>query len=420
MADPAPAREAESGAPTDVARGAFVFIFITVLLDMLALGLVTPVLPRLVESFTHDTAQAARYLGLFATAWALMQFLFSPLIGMMSDRFGRRPVVLVSNFGLGLNYVLMALAPSLAFLFVARVISGITAASISTAYAYVADVTAVEKRAARFGQIGAAFGAGFVLGPALGGFLGGIDLRLPFWTAAALSLINGLYGLLILPESLSKTRRAIFSWKRANPVGGFRLLRSHPELTGLATVSFFSLLGQAALPNIFVLYAGYRYQWNEAQIGLTLALIGVGAIVVQGFLTSRVVRALGERRTLLAGLGFGIVSFALFAFASAGWVFLLGVPFLSLWGLSGAAAQGMMTRRVGVDEQGQLQGANTSVQSIAALMGPVLFTQIFAYFISPAAFVAFAGAPMALGGLLLIVAAVIAARVTAMERARSA
>ncbi len=241
------------------------FIFVTILLDMLALGLIMPILPKLVESFVdNDTASAARIFGLFGTAWALMQFFFSPILGGLSDRFGRRPVVLLSNFGLALDYVLMALAPSLIWLFVGRVISGITSASVSTAFAYIADITPPERRAAVFGKIGAAFGAGFILGPALGGLLGGIDPRLPFWVAAGLSFANALYGLLILPESLPPDRRSPFRWRSANPIGALHLLRSNRVLAGLSVANFFAQLAHVVLPSTFVLYATYRYGWDTS------------------------------------------------------------------------------------------------------------------------------------------------------------
>ena len=240
---------------------------------MLALGLILPILPKLVESFVdNDTATAARIFGLFGTAWALMQFLFSPILGALSDRFGRRPVVLLSNFGLALDYVLMALAPSLTWLFIGRVISGITSASISTAFAYIADVTPPERRAAVFGKIGAAFGAGFILGPAIGGLLGGMDPRLPFWIAAGLSFANTLYGWLILPESLPPERRAPFRWKSANPLGALHLLRSNRILAGLSLANFFGQVAHVVLPSTFVLYATYRYGWDTTTVGLTLAL----------------------------------------------------------------------------------------------------------------------------------------------------
>jgi len=250
-------------------RAAFIFIFITVALDMLSLGMIMPVLPKLVENFMGgDTARAAEIFGVFGTAWALMQFFFSPMLGAMSDSYGRRPVVLISNFGLGLDYVLMALAPNLWWLFAGRVISGISAATIATSYAYVTDVTPAEQRAAKFGMLGAAFGLGFVLGPALGGVLGALDPRMPFWIAAALSLLNGLYGLLVLPESLPREKRIPFEWRRANPVGSLQLLRSHPELSGLAVAEFLAALAHVVLPSVWVLYAGYRYGWDERAVGL--------------------------------------------------------------------------------------------------------------------------------------------------------
>jgi MFS transporter, DHA1 family, tetracycline resistance protein len=282
---------------------AVAFIFLTILLDMLALGLIVPILPKLVESFVdNDTARAARIFGLFGTAWALMQFVFSPILGSLSDRFGRRPVVLLSNFGLGLDYVLMALAPSLVWLFIGRVISGITSASISTAFAYIADTTPPERRAAVFGKVGAAFGAGFVLGPAIGGLLGGLDPRLPFWAAAALSLVNALYGLLILPESLPQDRRSAFRWKSANPIGALQLLRSDRVLAGLSVVNFIAQLAHVALPSTFVLYASYRYGWDAVAVGLTLATVGICAMAVQGAGVEPIVTRLGERGALTLGL----------------------------------------------------------------------------------------------------------------------
>src|SRR5215475_8799857 len=246
--------------PTKPRRAAMAFIFVTVALDMLALGIVIPVLPKLVEGFMGgNTARAAEVLGVFGIVWALMQFLFSPLLGVLSDRFGRRPVIVLSNAGLGLDYVLMALAPTLGWLFVGRVISGLTTASMSTAYAYIADVTPPERRAASYGLLGAAFGVGFILGPALGGLLGGVDPRLPFWVAAGFSLVNAGYGFFVLPESLPPDRRSAFSWRRANPLGSLALLRSHRELSGLAVANFLLLVSHVVFPTVYVLYAGYRY-----------------------------------------------------------------------------------------------------------------------------------------------------------------
>ena len=360
-------------------RAAIAFVMVTVVLDMLAMSIIIPVLPRLVLDFSGgDTAAASGALGLFGTAWNLMQFAFSPIIGALSDRFGRRPVILISNFGLGLDYVLMALAPGLGLLFVGRIISGITAASISAAGAYIADVSPPERRAAGFGLMNVAFGAGFVLGPAIGGLLGGFDPRLPFWVAAGLSLLNGAYGAIVLPESLPRDRRAPFSWRRANPVGALNLLRGHRQLLGVASVNFLFFLAHQSLQSVFVLYGTYRYGWSEGTVGLTLAAVGVCSALVGGVLVKPAVARLGERRALLTGLLFGLAGFLIFGLAPTGAVFWAGLPVLSLMGLVGPAAQAIMTRLVAPTEQGRLQGANSSVTSLAGLVGPGLFTTVFA------------------------------------------
>jgi MFS transporter, DHA1 family, tetracycline resistance protein len=394
-------------------RAAFAFVFITVLLDMLAIGIIIPVLPKLVVDFVGgDAVEGARIYGLFGTVWALMQFVFSPVQGALSDRFGRRPVILVSNFGLGLDYIVMALAPSLNWLFVGRVISGITAASISTSYAYVADVTPAEARAARFGLLGTAFGIGFVLGPALGGLAGAVDPRLPFWIAAGLSLANALYGLLVLPESLPPERRAPFAWGRANPVGALTLLASQSALIGLATVNFLGNLAHAALPSIGVLYMMYRYGWTERTVGLTMAGVGLAAIVVQGSVIGPVVKRFGERRALVTGLGFGVAGFTVFGLAPTGPVFWLGIPLMALWGLANPSAQGLMSRRIGPDKQGQLQGASASLMGVANLIGPGLFTLTFAFAIGAAKDLSLPGAPHLVAAMLLVLAIMVALRAT--------
>jgi MFS transporter, DHA1 family, tetracycline resistance protein len=402
MSEQAPASSAASAVP----RGAaVVFIFVTILLDTLALGLIIPVLPKLIESFVNnDTASAARIFGLFGTAWALMQFFFSPVLGGLSDRFGRRPVVLLSNFGLAIDYVFMALAPSLSWLFVGRVISGITSASISTAFAYIADITAPEKRAAVFGKIGVAFGAGFILGPALGGLLGDSDPRLPFWVAAGLSFTNALYGLLILPESLPKERRSPWRWRSANPVGALHLLASDRVLAGLSLANFFAQVAHVVLPSVFVLYATYRYGWDSKTVGLTLALVGICSMVVQGGAIGPIVNRFGERRALFLGLACGAAGIFIYGVAPNGPLFWVGIPVMSLWGVAGAATQALITRRVSPEQQGQLQGATNSVQSVSQLLGPFLFTLTFAYFIGPQTPLKLPGAPFLLAAALLLLA----------------
>ena len=386
-------------------RATVVFIFVTVVIDVLALGIIIPVLPRLVESFEGgNTAAAAEIYGVFGTAWALMQFLFMPVMGALSDRFGRRPVILISCLGLGCDYFLMALAPNLTWLFVGRVISGITSASFGTAFAYIADVTAPEKRAGAFGMVGAAFGLGFVLGPALGGVLGQLDPRLPFWAAGVMAVVNAAYGFFVLPESLARDKRAPFAWKKANPVGSLVLLRSHPELSGLAVTSFLMQLALVVLPSVTVLYMGYRYRWNEMQVGLMLAGVGVCAMIVQGGLIKPAVAWMGERRALAAGLIFGALGFAIYGLARTGAFFLIGVPVMALWGLAGPSAQSLMTRHVSPSEQGQLQGAIASITAIAGLFGPGLFTQTFSSFIAANARWELPGAPFLLAASLLLAA----------------
>jgi len=394
-------------------RAAFRFIFITVLLDMLAFGIIIPVLPKLIVEFeAGDAARAAFVLGVFGTVWALMQFLCSPLLGALSDRFGRRRVIVLSNAGLGADYVLMALAPTLSWLFVGRVISGITSASYATAGAYIADVTPPEKRAGRFGMLGAAFGIGFIIGPALGGLLGGYDLRAPFWMAGVLSLANAAYGYFVLPESLAPENRVRINWRKANPMGSFALLRSHPELSGLALASLIYYLAHDSLPVMFVLYADYRYGWNEVTVGAVLALVGLCAMIVQGGLVGRLVARYGERRTLFTGLIFTAISLAIYGAAPTGTLFLVGVPIGALMGLVGPSFQGLMTRRVSASEQGQLQGAQGSLMGVASMVAPALFTVTFATAIDADNSVKLPGLPYAIAAVLAVIAGVIAVRVT--------
>jgi MFS transporter, DHA1 family, tetracycline resistance protein len=392
----------EPGQTATPRRAAFVFIFITVVLDMLALGMIVPVLPKLVEDFVGgNTARAAEIYGLFGTVWALMQFVFSPVLGAMSDRFGRRPVILLSNLGLGLDYIVMAIAPGVGWLFIGRTISGITSASLSTAYAYIADVMPPEKRAGGYGMMSAAFGLGFVVGPAIGGVLGNIDPRLPFWVAAGFSFLNFGYGLFVLPESLSLERRERFSWQRANPLGSLKLLRSHRELFGLAIVNFVGSIAHEALPTIFVLYAMYRYGWNERTVGLAIAAVGLCSALVGAGLVEPVVARYGERRTMLAGLLFGTAGFVIYGLAYTGAIFWAGLPLAALWGLSGPPMQGMMTRHVGASEQGQLQGALSSLRGIAFMIGPLVFTNVFASFIGANRDWRLPGAPFLLAALMI-------------------
>ena len=383
-------------------KAAFAFIFVTVALDMLALGVIIPVLPKLLLRFKGgDMAAAASITGVFGFTWAAMQFVFSPVLGALSDRFGRRPIVLLSNLGLGLDSLLMAVAPSLPWLFAGRVISGITTSSFPTAAAYVSDVTAPEERAARFGLLGAASGLGFVVGPALGGVLGGVDLRLPFWVSAALSLLNAAYGFFVLPESLAPERRAAFSLKAANPLGSLRLLRSYSCVLGLAAAFFLFNLAHESLPSVFVLYTDYRYGWTPSQIGWVLAGVGVCWTAVSGGLVGPAVARLGERRVMLAGLVFGVASFCIYGLAPTGALFLTGIPLLSLWAISEPAMQGLLTRRIDADEHGRLQGALSSVRGVTGMLGPLLFSQTFAAAVSRGGASGLVGAPYLLASGLV-------------------
>ncbi len=397
--------------PHGPTRAAFVFIFITVLLDMLALGIIVPVLPALIVRFEGgDTANAALYYGVFGTVWAGMQFLAAPFIGALSDRFGRRPVILISTLGLAVDYFIMAAAPTLRWLFVGRVMSGITSASFATGYAYIADVTTQEKRAGYYGMLGAAFGVGFVLGPAVGGLLGSIDLRLPFWVAGALSLAGTAYGFFILPESLPPERRAPLDLRHANPVGSLSFLRGHRALFGLAAAAFLYRMAHDAMPSLFVLYGDYRYAWTPRTVGLVLAGVGVASMIVQAGLVGRVTRIFGERRALLAGLGFGTLGFLVFALAPTGSLFLAGIPFSALFGLTYPNLQSIMTSRVGDKEQGRLQGAVASLMGVAGIIAPVMFTQSFAAAIGPWKAWHLPGLPFLIAAALLVGATGIAMR----------
>jgi|SRR5947209_6337718 len=396
-----------TSAPPPRRRAALVFVLITVALDMVALGIIAPVLaPLVVQFLSGDAARASAVIGVFGTTFALMQFVWSPVLGVLSDRFGRKPVIVLSNLGLGVDYAIMALAPNLWWLFVGRVVSGITSASATAAGAYIADVVPPERRAGAFGMFGAAFGLGFIIGPAIGGFLGGVDPRLPFWAAAACSVLNALYGTLVLPESLSRDRRKAFSLARANPLGALRLLRRHRELSGLATSTFLSILASVCLQSTFVIYTIYRYHWDTRAVGLSLAFVGISSAVVQAAATGPLVKRLGERRAMYAGIVAGATGLALYGLAPNGIVFALATPILMFWGLASASAQQIMTRHVEPNEQGELQGAIGSIRGLAFLVGPSVFTLTLAAAIGPWKNVGIPGAAWYLAALVLLAAAI--------------
>lgn len=383
-------------------RPAVAFILVTAMLDVMAMGLVIPVLPTLIEEFAGSASNAGVWNGALVALWAAMQFLFSPVIGSLSDRYGRRPVILISTAGLAADWVLMALAPNLWWLAVGRILGGITSSSFTAVYAYMADITPPEGRARAYGLVGAAFGLGFVAGPALGGILGASDPRLPFWVAAGMSALAFLYGLLVLPESLPVERRMAFSWRRANPLGALRLLRTHAELTGLACVNFLLYFAHHVFSAVYVLYAAHRYGLGALEIGLMLAGAGVLDMIVQGAVVGPVTARLGDRRTMLVGLvggGFGLLAMGL---APTGWLFAAALLPNALWGLAMPTLQAMMTQRVSDREQGQLQGANNSVASIAGVASPLFFGGIYAVSIAALPGLAFALAAAILFGAALL------------------
>ncbi len=400
---------------------AFGFIFASALMNSVSFGIMIPVLPNLIKEFAGgDTASASQWNTLFASVWGLMQLFVGPVLGMLSDRIGRRPVLLISFAGLGADFLLMAFAPSLAWLFIGRVINGMTAASFSTANAYVADVTKPEDRAKTFGMMGSSFGFGFLIGPVLAGLLAGpamtaifgsFALRLPFLVAALLTFANLVYGYFVLPESLAPERRIPrFDWTRANPMGSLRFLTGHNDLAGLASVGFLFQIAHTVLPSIFVLYAGYRYHWNIQNTGISLFATGALGVFVQVVAVGPVVRRIGERGALLLGAAAGSLGFALYALAPTGMIYLACAPVFSLINLMQPGLQGLMSRRVGPQSQGQLQGANQALQGIASIIGPLVFGLSFAWAVRHEASLHLPGLPILISAGLMLAAFLLAIR----------
>jgi MFS transporter, DHA1 family, tetracycline resistance protein len=396
---------APSEPPAEARKPAATFIFLTVMLDMLALGMIAPVLPKLIEGFLGgDASAAAKMIGLFGTIFAGMQFFFSPILGSLSDRFGRRPVVLLSNFGMGMDYLLMAWAPALPWLMLGRVISGLTASSIPTAMAYMADVTPAEKRGAAFGMLNAAFGVGFVLGPAMGGLLGQVNPRLPFLAAAGLSLLNGMYGLFVLPESLAPEHRAKFSWKRANPIGSMAMLSRSKLLLLLSALLTLGYIAQNSLQNVYVIYTQTRYLWSSRTVGLSLGLVGVFTIFYGAVVVRPAIAKLGERTCIWLGLLGGTIGYVSIGLSQTGLMVWGAIPFLNLVSLTWPAAQGLMSKGVAKNEQGQMQGAINGLRGAAGIIGPELFTRIFALSIGAHAVLPWLGSPFFAAGAMLVIA----------------
>jgi DHA1 family tetracycline resistance protein-like MFS transporter len=384
------------------------FIFITLLIDVLGFGLIIPVLPSLVASLSHGGLTAgAHILGLLLSCYGLMQFLFAPVLGSLSDRYGRRPVILLSLFFTGIDYVLMARAPSIGWLFLGRTLAGITGASFTAASAYIADISPPEKRAQNFGMIGAAFGVGFIIGPAVGGLLGSLSPRAPFWAAAVLSIVNCLYGLFVLPESLGVENRRAFSLRSANPVGAFIILARHRWVLLMAgSIALQALAGQA-LQSTWVLYTTYRFHWTELDNGLSMALLGVASILVQVVLIGRLVPAIGEKKAIWWGMVFNFVGFIGFALAYRGWMMIAVMLVWSISFIAGPTTQSLVSKQYGPDEQGAIQGSLTSLQSLTGVFGPIFATFVFGYFTSKAAPVIVPGAAFFQGAVLIAFSALL-------------
>lgn len=397
--------------PMNHRKPALPFIFITLLLDILGFGLLIPILPRLIQQMEGGNVSAASHMvGWLTGIYALMQFFFAPVLGSLSDRFGRRPVILISLFGSSVDYLMMAFAPTLPWFFLGRLVNGLSGANITAATAYIADISPPEKRAANFGIIGAAFGLGFILGPALGGWLGEHNLRLPFYVAAALTLVNWLYGFFVLPESLAPENRRAFAWSRANPVGSLTALARYPIVLRLAASLFLVNIAQFMLHSIWALYTGYRYDWSPKQIGASLAFVGLMAAIVQGGLARKIIPRLGESRSLLIGFIIGAVSYFGYALCTKGWMLYPVLGFACLGGIGQPAVQGLISRNTPANEQGAVQGALTSLASLGQIIAPLLSTRLFGYFITPQAPIQLPGASFYVSGVLTILALVLAER----------
>jgi MFS transporter, DHA1 family, tetracycline resistance protein len=387
------------------------FIWISLFLDILGVGLVFPILPKLLGTFLgSDTPLASRYYGAFVATYAVMQLLFSPVLGSLSDRFGRRRVLLLSTLGQGLDYLLLAVAPSLWWLFLGRVLAGITGAGVATASAYVADISTPEKRAQNFGMLGAAAGLGFIAGPVVGGLLGQIDIRMPFFAAAALTLVNGAYGYWVLPESLPLESRRPFSWRRANPLGTLMALAKYPMLVGLTAVVFLANLAQFSLFATWVLFTSHRFGWSEVMVGTSLAAIGVSVAVVQGGLVRFIMPALGERRALVTCLLLSATAYIGYGLAPRGWMLFCLVPLNALGSLSGPAVQSLIVKAVPPTEQGMLQGGLSSLINVAQIVAPLIATQLFGYFISSRSPIAVPGMAFFAAAGMYVTASALAAR----------
>jgi MFS transporter, DHA1 family, tetracycline resistance protein len=379
------------------------FIFITLLIDCIGLGIIIPVVPRLIQELTGEgLSVASEYGGWLTFSYAIMQFVCAPILGGLSDRYGRRPVLLLSLLGLGMDYLLISFAPTIAWLFIGRIIAGVFGASFTTASAYIADISTPEKRAQNFGMIGAAFGLGFIIGPVIGGIFSQYGSRIPFMIAAGFSLLNFIYGYFILPESLDKDHRRNFEWKRANPVGSIMHARKYPEITGLIFSIVLIYIAAHATQSTWTYYTMEKFSWNETWVGYSLGFVGLMVAIVQGGLIRIIIPKLGQTKSVYVGLGLYVIGFVLFAFATKGWMMFAFIVPYALGGIAGPAIQGIVSTNVPANEQGELQGLLASLMSITSIIGPVLMTTLFAYFTSNDAPMYFPGAPFLMGGFLTL------------------
>jgi len=392
-------------------KSAIGFIFITLLIDFTGFGIIIPVLPRLIEELTGGgISVAAVYGGWLTISYSAMQFIGAPVLGGLSDRFGRRPVLLASLLGLGLDYVFLAFAPTIAWLFVGRIVAGITGASFTTAMAYIADVSEPEKRAQNFGMVGAAFGIGFIVGPVVGGLFSQFGLRVPFLISAGLALVNWLYGYFILPESLAKENRRAFDWKRANPIGSLLHIRKYPALAGLLVALFLLYVAGHSVQSSWTYYTMEKFHWNEAMVGYSLGFVGVVVGIVQGGLIRVIIPKIGQVKAVFYGLVLYIIGFVLFAFATESWMmFAFTLPYC-LAGIFGPAMQGLLSNDVPANEQGELQGVTAGLMGLSAIIGPLIMTNLFAYFTGKKSSVYFPGAPFILAAVLTVIGLVICSR----------
>ncbi|CAN5310276.1 tetracycline resistance MFS efflux pump [soil metagenome] len=389
-------------------NNALIFIFITLLIDVIGLGIIIPVMPDLIISILHcDTPHAAVVSGWMMLAYSGMQFLFSPVLGGLSDRFGRRPILLCSLFAFGVDYFILGFANTIAFLFIGRFIAGITGASFTTASAYIADISTPATRAKNFGMIGAAFGLGFIIGPAIGGMLGGMGIRVPFFAAATLSLLNVIYGYFVVPESLKLENRRKFDWKRANPLGAMIHLKKYPVLIGLASAFLLINLAGQSLPTTWAFFGKYQLNWSKGMIGISLAVVGLCMALVQGGLNRIVVPKLGEQKSVFVGFFFYAIGMTIIASATNTWIAFVGIIPLALGGFAGPSIQSMMSSNVKANEQGELQGTLASLMSISAIIGPLLFPYLFSYFTSSKAPFHLPGAAMYCSAILTVFALIV-------------